>query len=127
VDDVRQIRELIVDRDYWKARAAEAERQSAGWQKSSANWQSLYEAEKSRADGVQEKRIAELLASNAELGKANAVYKLQAADDRQKIGEQEFTIRKLKRERKYYFAAGFATGFTAGGYTGYRIGARFRF
>ncbi len=126
-EDVKQIRRIVVERDYFKAAFEESENQKNLWRKSSADWKALYESEKARADGVQESRIAELRRANDELTKANSFYKQQAADDRQKLGEQEFTIRKLKSERKWYFAAGFGTGFAAGGYLGYRFGGRFRF
>ncbi len=127
MSDVKQIRELIADRDYWKDQAAEEKRQKIEWQKSSANWERLYNSEKGRADGVQENRIAELRSSVAELGKANFQLRAQSEDDKRQLGEQAFTIRKLKSERKLYFATGFAVGSAAGGFAGYKIGTRFRF
>ncbi len=122
-DDVKAIRKIVADRDYYKAAFEESERQRAAWQKSSADWKALYESEKSRADGVQESRIKALSDANAELSKANFFYKQQADADRQKIGEQNFTIRKLKSERKWFFAAGFGLG----ALTGYQVKARFNF
>jgi len=76
---------------------------------SAANWQKLYLAEKDRADRVQGGRIDELL-------KANAAYKDQAENDRQRLGELDFKIRKLKSQRKWWFATGLGTGVVAGAY-----------
>ena len=98
----------------------ESENQKNLWRKSSADWKALYESEKARADGIQESRITELKGANDELAKANFFYKQQAADDKQRLGEQEFKIRKLKSERKYYFATGFGLGFGTGTYAGYQ-------
>lgn len=109
MEDVKQLRKLAADRDYQAARADEAEKQSAAWQISSGKWKALFESEKQRADVTQESRIAEL-------GKANLQLHIQADADKQKIGEQNFTIRKLKSERKWWFGVGFGTGAVAGIY-----------
>ncbi len=115
MDDVKLFRKIIADRDYQQARADEAVRQSDAWRLSASNWEALYRSEKLRADVTQENRIAELQ-------KANAAYKDQAENDRQRLGEMEFKIRKLKSQRKWFFAAGLGAGL----YGGYRI-AQFRF
>jgi hypothetical protein len=110
IEDLRQLRKLAADRDYEKARADEAVRQAEAWKGSAANWQKLYESEKDRADRVQGERIDLLQRANAE-------YKTQAEADRQRLGELEFTIRKLKSQRKWWFAAGAGIGAAAGVYT----------
>lgn len=125
-DDVKQIRELIAERDYQKRRADALQTDVDRWRKSSEDWKSLYEREKLRADGVQESRISALEKANADLFKANTIYRLQAEDDRKRLAEQTFQIRKLKSQRKWFFATGFGAGFGAGAYTGYRA-ARFSF
>jgi hypothetical protein len=119
-EDVKQLRKLAADRDYQQARADEAEKQSAQWKASSENWRGLYESEKHRADDVQGGRI-DLLT------KANAALHDQADADKQKIGEQNFTIKKLKSERKWWFVTGAIAGGAVGGYVGYRARAGFSF
>lgn len=109
MEDVKLFRKIIADRDYEKARADEAMKQLDGWRTSATNWQLLYDAEKKRADVTQEGRISELL-------KANAAYKDQAENDRIRLGELDFKVRKLKSERKWWFAAGAGTGLAAGVY-----------
>lgn len=127
VSDVKQIRELIVEVNYWKGQAAEEQRQKIQWQKSAANWERLFNSEKYRANITQQGRIDELQKANAELGKANAMFRLQADDDKRQLGEQAFSIRKLKSERKWIAALGFTAGFGAGSFTGYQVGRRFTF
>lgn len=114
-DDVKQLRKLAADRDYQQARADEAIRQRDAWKDSAANWQKLYLAEKDRADRVQGGRVAEL-------EKAISAYKDQAAADRERLGEMEFKIRKLKGERKWWLAL----GAVAGGIGGWQL-AKIRF
>lgn len=127
ISDIQQIRKIIADRDYWKARATEEEEQKDKWKTSSAKWQNLYESEKFRADGVQENRIAELTEANKALKASVFELRVQADSDRQRLGEQQFTINKLKSARKWYFATGLGVGFGAGFFTGYQTGVRFRF
>ncbi len=119
IEDLRQLRRIAADRDHQEARANEAERQAADWQASAGKWQKLYDAEKDRADRVQGGRIAELQ-------KANEFYREQAEADKQRLGELEFRIRKLKNQRKYWFGAGAAIGGAAGAFGGYKI-AQFNF
>lgn len=125
MEDVKQIRKIQADLKYQTSRADTAEEQSAGWQKSAAQWKQLYLDEKARADGVQEKRVGEtkaaatdLQTANNELGKANFALRQQAEADRQKIGELTFDVRKYKGERKWFFGAGAVTGGLVGGYVG---------
>ena len=106
-DDVKAIRKIIADRDYEKARADEAVSQAESWKVSAGSWRVLYLAEKDRADRVQGGRVEELL-------KANAAYKAQAENDRERLGELEFKVRKLKSQRKWWFAAGAAGGLAGG-------------
>ena len=61
------------------------------------------------------------------LKKRTRIFRLQAEDDKRRLSENAFTIRKLKSERKWYFATGFGLGFCTGAFTGYRLGARFSF
>lgn len=127
VEDVRQIRKIIAERDFYKNSFEESEKQRLKWQQSAENWQKLYLAEKFRADTVQEKRINELLEANTALGKANIQLRAQTEADRTRLAEQQFIINKLKNSRKFYFAGGFALGFGAGAFAGYQTGVRFRF
>lgn len=107
VDDVKQLRKLAAEREFYKRSFEESERQSAEWRRSAENWRTLYEAEKDRADRVQEGRVSELQ-------KAIAAFKDQADADRQRLGELEFRIRKLKSQRKWWFGAGAAAGIVGG-------------
>ena len=107
VDDVKQLRKLAAEREFYKRSFEESERQSSEWRRSAENWRKLYEAEKDRADRVQEGRVTELQ-------KAVAAFKDQAEADRQRLGELEFRIRKLKSQRKWWFAAGAAVGVAGG-------------
>lgn len=109
IEDLKQLRKIAADRDYQQSRADEAARQADAWKLSSANWQALYLAEKDRADRVQGGRVDELQ-------KAIAAYKDQAENDRQRLGELDYKVRKLRSERKWWFALGFGTGAVTGGY-----------
>ena len=126
-EDVQQIRRIIADRDYWKARAEEEARQKDEWKKSSATWEKLFESEKYRADVLQENRITELKEANKSLTSANFQLREQSAADRERLSEQQFTINKLKSSRKWYFAAGLGVGFGTGLFTGYQVKAKFTF
>jgi hypothetical protein len=112
VADVIQLRKLAADRDFQKARADDAVNQSLEWQRSVAKWETLYLAEKRRADEVQGGRVGDLTAANVELHK-------QADADRVKIGELNAEIISLKAGRKWWFVA----GAVAGGVAGYAVGA----
>lgn len=109
VDDVKQLRKIAADLDYEKARADAAIEQAESWKTSAASWRTLYLAEKDRADRVQGGRVAELQKG------IEACKDLHALDS-QKLAEDEFTIRKLKGQRKWWFAAGLGTGAAAGAY-----------
>lgn len=127
VEDIKQVRILIADREAQKKRADEAERQSKEWQKSAADWQKHSEAETYRADVVQETRIKKLTDANTSLGKANFEFRQQSVADRQKIGELEADNIKLRASRRIYFALGAAGGAAVGGFVGYKAGAKFSF
>lgn len=117
-EDVKEIRKIIADRDYEKARADEAERQRAAWQASSEKWQGLYTSEKKRADEIQGGRLEE---------KDNVITQLrqQAADDRQEIGRLNFQVEKYKGQRKWFFVAGAGAGAAVGAYGGFQAGKRY--
>jgi hypothetical protein len=128
-DDLAQLRKIAADREFQKNRADEAERQSSEWQRSSERWRGLYESEKRRADEIQEKRVSELNAAVgefrtevAELRKANGFLQDQAKSDKEQIGQLNFDVRKLKSERKFYFAGGVGVGAVGGFYIGKNIG-----
>lgn len=123
-DDVKQLRRLAADRDYQKDRADEAEKQTAGWQRSSEKWKALYESEKNRADNVAGGEIAELRKENGDLRGALQAAKDQRADDRQKIGEQTARIIKLESSRKWYFVTGAILGTAGGVFAGYQVAKR---
>lgn len=114
VNDLKQLQKIAAEREFYKSAFEDEQRKSAGWQQSSSDWKKLYESEKLRADEVQGGRIAELL-------KANAAYKDQAALDRQRLSELEFSLRKAKGQRKWYFAAGLGLGAVGGAYGGSKI------
>lgn len=127
VDDLRKFRQAVVDAEFYKQKATEFEVKMNNWEISSGNWQKLYNAEKTRADNVQGAAIKACEDANKALGKANFELRNQANEDRRKIGELEFDVRKLKSSRKWYFAAGFGAGAATGGYVGYQAGKRFTF
>lgn len=122
LEDLKIFRQAQVDAVSYKKEAEEAKRQSAEWETSAKNWKSLFEAEKLRADNVQAQALKECDASKVDLAKANFQLHRQADEDREKIGNLQFDIRKLKANRKWVFTAGFGTGLAIGGYTGYKIG-----
>lgn len=111
-DDVKAFRQALADRDFYKQRAENAEAMNTAITASRDSWKALYEAEKVRADTVQGGRIDALQA-------ALDVAKAQMADDRQKIGEQNAEIIRLKSGQKWWFAVGAGVG----GVAGYFIGA----
>ena len=130
IGDLKELRKLAADREYQKDRADEAEKQSAGWKQSAENWKNLYQDATKRADETQQGRIdqlkialADMTLARNELQLANIKYKDQIAADREKIGELEFSNRKLKSERKYLFFGGVVIGAVGGGYLGYRAGS----
>ncbi len=114
LDDVKAIRKLAADRDFWKASYEESERQKAAFAKSAADWKALAQSETDRADRVQGGRINESLGAVTELQKANRELHAQAERDRQKIGELTAENESLRGGRKWYFGAGAVTGFVAG-------------
>ncbi|HEX3101107.1 MAG TPA: hypothetical protein VHQ01_04925, partial [Pyrinomonadaceae bacterium] len=109
IEDLKQLRKLAVDRDYEKARADVAVEQAESWKTSAASWRTLYLAEKDRADRVQGGRVEELQKG------IEACRDLHVLDS-QKLAENEFTIRKLKGQRKWIFATGLGAGAAAGVY-----------
>lgn len=111
LSDLKQLQKVAAEREFYKASFEDEQKKSAGWQQSASDWKKLYESEKVRADEVQGGRIAELL-------KANSAYKDQAALDKQRLGELEFTVRKVKAQRKWWLAVGFGSGL----YGGYKLG-----
>lgn len=113
--DVRTVRSIIADREFYKAAFEESERQRAALVTARDNWRSLYEAEKLRADIVQGGQVAELKAEVKDVRAALDTAKDQMALDRQKIGEQNAEIIRLKSSRKWYFGLGAAAG-AVGGY-----------
>ncbi len=112
--DLQQLQRIAVERDVYKTAYEDEKKRSAEWERSAVEWKGLFEKEKDRADRVQGGRIDELL-------KANAAYKDQAENDRQRLGELEFKLRKAKSERKWWAAIGFGTGLGAGLYGGSKI------
>lgn len=117
-DDIKVVRQIIADREFQRQRAENAEAQVAAVESSREGWRKLYEAEKLRADAVQGGRIDELQKANTELTAANRELHVQAAADKQKIGEQNAQILKLRSDRKWWFGAGAVVG----GFGGYYIG-----
>lgn len=114
-DDVKTVRQIIADREFYKQRAENAEAMTAAVAASRDGWKALAEAEKKRADEVQGGRITELTAANTQLH-------IQAAADKQKIGELNADIIRLKSGRKWYFGAGAALGVVGGYFIGKKIG-----
>lgn len=119
LEDLKQLRKLAADRDFWKGIADDAKEQITALQASVTNWHGLYMSEKARADGVQENRIAEVKAATKALTDANTELHNQHADDVRKIGEQNAEIIKLKSSRKWYFGTGAAIGAAVGYYIGH--------
>jgi Skp family chaperone for outer membrane proteins len=131
-DDIKIIRQQIADGEAYKKKYEEEVRAHSEtkadrdkWQKSSADWKANAEKETYRADVTQGGRIKELEGAVAEEKKSNFFLRQQSDDDRQKIGEQNFKIAKLKSERKWWFITGFGTGAATGGFAGYQAGKRF--
>lgn len=116
VSDLKIFQKAAVERDHYKTAYEDEKQRSATWERSAGDWKNLYEAEKRRADDVQGGRIAELL-------KANQAYKDQAALDKQRLGELEFSVRKLKSQRKWWFGGGLAIGAAGGTLAGYKLGS----
>lgn len=108
-EDVKQVRKIIADRDFYKASYENEKQLRDAAEKSIIGWRSLYLAEKDRADRVQGGRVEELQKA------VEASRDLHALDS-QKLAENEFTIRKLKVQRKWWFAAGLGTGAAAAAY-----------
>jgi hypothetical protein len=104
VDDVKVVRQMLADREFFKKRAEDAEAQLAAAVISRDNWKGLYESEKKRADEIQGERIK--------------ILTDQAIADRQKIGELNAQVISLKSSRKWWFGAGVVSG----GFGGYYIG-----
>lgn len=126
IEDLKELRRIAADREFQKNRADEAERQRDAFKGSAESWRQLYESEKNRADVVQggrvdelQKAIADYKSEIGELKKANAFLHDQADRDREQIGQLNFDVRKLKSERKFWFAGGALIGAAAGGYVGY--------
>lgn len=111
LSDLKQFQKTAAEREFYKSAYEDSLRKAASWQQSASDWKKLYESEKLRADEVQGGRIAELL-------KANSAYKDQAALDKQRLGELEFTVRKVKAQRRWWLAVGFGGGL----YGGYKLG-----
>jgi hypothetical protein len=122
IEDLKQFRKALVDRDAEKARADEAEKQRDYWKGSAANWENLFRAEKARADGIQESRIQAVKDAVSDLQKANKLLHDQREDDKKKIGELTAENIKLRSSRKWWFAAGAITGGAAGTFVGYKLG-----
>lgn len=95
---------MLADLAFYKGRTSDLEAQVVAANLSRDNWKGLYESEKKRADEIQGERIR--------------ILTEQSAADRQKIGEQNAEIIRLKSDRKWWFAA----GAVAGGFGGYYIG-----
>lgn len=110
-DDVKAFRQALADRDFYKQRAENAEAVVTALTASRDQWKALYEAEKVRADTIQGGRIGQLQA-------ALDLAKTQMDADRQKIGEQNAEIIRLKSGRKWWFGVGAVLG----GVGGYFIG-----
>jgi hypothetical protein len=117
-NDLRVVRQIIADREFYKASFEESERQRVATIGSRDKWKELYESEKKRADEIQGGRIDESKAEADDLRKALDKAKEQMADDRQKIGEQNAEIISLRSSRKWYAGFGFAAGAAAGYYIG---------
>ncbi|MGE3467509.1 MAG: hypothetical protein AB7J13_11315 [Pyrinomonadaceae bacterium] len=112
--DLQQLQRIAVERDFYKDAYDDEKKRSADWERSAVEWKGLFEKEQDRADRVQGGRINELL-------KANTAYKDQAENDRQRLGELEFKLRKANSAKKWYFLAGFGTGTATGLYGGSKI------
>lgn len=110
-DDVKALRQALADRDFYKQRAENAEAMNTAIVASRDSWKSLYEAERVRADTIQGGRIKELEAAGVQ-------YKAQADADRQRIGELNAEVIRLKAGRKWWLA----TGAVVGGVAGYFVG-----
>lgn len=116
VNDLREVRKIIADREFYKASFEEAQKQNTALVASRDSWKALFESEKNRADNIQGGRVAELQAEVKDARGALQIAKDQMADDRVKIGEQSAEIISLKSSRKWYFGFGLATGAVAGYY-----------
>lgn len=117
VNDLKIVRTCFADREYYKSAYEESERQRQALIASRDSWRALYEAEKYRADNIQNERVKQLQA-------ALDIAKDQMADDRKKIGEITAENIKLKSSRKWYFITGLGVGLAGGAYTGYQLGNR---
>lgn len=120
-DDAEAIRKIIAERNFYKSQAEENANQRDEWKRSSAEWKTLYESEKSRSDTVQEDRITELktalLAKDnaiADLSKANELYKQQINTDKAYIDSLEARNKSLKRQRWYFAGVGLTIGLVGG-------------
>ena len=111
VNDLKVVRQIIAEREFYKASFEESEKQRTALTASRDGWKTLYESEKQRADVVQGGRVDALQV-------ALNIAKDQMADDRVKIAEQNAEIIKLKGSRKWIFAAGAALGGVGGYYVG---------
>lgn len=127
IEDLKNFRVAVVERDSLKAENQELKNQLTGWQQSSANWQNLYNQEKLRADNVLTKAIQECDASKRDLTLANTELHTQHDTDKQRISQLEFDVAKYKGERKWYFAAGATGGLALGALGGYEAGKKFNF
>lgn len=128
-DDVKNVRRIIADKEFYKTRTETLESEKAEAELSADNWKSLYEREKYRADVVQENRINEVKkayeASRTALDKSEAVaaqLRAQHAEDKDYIGRLEFRVNKLKSQRLTFGLTGAATGAGAGFAAGYYFG-----
>jgi len=108
--DAAKIRTLIAEKAALEKEKAELTRQLTFWKDGAKNWESLFLAEKHRADNVQAERIEELRKATVELKISTAVLRQQVLSDRQYIERLEGRVKSLKRQRLYTGIIGFATG-----------------
>lgn len=124
LEDLKIFRQAVVEAQFYKNQSELYKEQSAKWEKSASDWQELYKKEKDRADSTLTNAVKECDQSKENLSKANFAFKLQADEDRKKIGELEFDVRKLRSQRKWWFGTGAAVGGAVGGIAGYKAGKK---
>ena len=109
-EDLKQLREIIAERDFYKAKAEVEQKLKKHWIGIAADWEELAAKERDRADRVQGGRIKDLERALAASKIESAVLRNQITRDQVYIKKLERRINSLKTQRLLFGAVGFVAG-----------------